>query len=76
MAGNMWEWCNDWFDSSYYSNSPYDNPRGPTSGSARVIRGGSWHGNTFYCRVAHRYNGYNVVNRGTNVGFRLVLNAE
>lgn len=42
MGGNVREWCNDWYDSSYYSSSPYDNPQGPTTGSRRVIRGGTW----------------------------------
>jgi len=42
MAGNAWEWVNDWFGSSYYSESPADNPQGPASGDYRVARGGSW----------------------------------
>jgi formylglycine-generating enzyme required for sulfatase activity len=42
MAGNVWEWVFDYFDQNYYSRSEYDNPRGPASGSRRVIRGGSW----------------------------------
>ena len=42
MAGNVWEWCWDWYDSSYYTTSPGTDPRGATSGSYRVIRGGCW----------------------------------
>lgn len=42
MAGNAWEWCQDWFDWDYYKYSPIRNPKGPSSGTDRVMRGGSW----------------------------------
>jgi formylglycine-generating enzyme required for sulfatase activity len=42
MAGNLWEWCNDYYGTKYYQNSPRDNPRGPSQGEKRVLRGGAW----------------------------------
>ena len=42
MAGNVWEWVHDWYSSTYYSTSPYDNPTGPDTGTYKVLRGGGW----------------------------------
>ena len=43
MSGNVYEWCNDWYDSTYYTNSPMNNPVGPSMGKSKVFRGGAWY---------------------------------
>lgn len=42
VAGNLWEWINDWYDPDYYADSPEENPMGPLTGDNKVVRGGSW----------------------------------
>ena len=73
MSGNVYEWCQDWYGSSYYSSSPENNPTGPASGSSRVLRGGSWiNSSAWDCRVSFRDYG-NPDNRFVCYGLRLVL---
>jgi len=71
MHGNVWEWVQDWYSSSYYTTSAVTNPTGPSTGSGRVLRGGSWNSIAQGCRSAYRYYG-SPGYRSYSFGFRLV----
>ena len=74
MSGNVWEWCWDRYDPTYYKNSPLENPRGPSSGENRSYRGGS----NSYCQVWLRSNarlGISPTYKSFDMGFRVVRNS-
>jgi len=73
MAGNVWQWCADWYGADYYQHSPTQNPIGPTTGTARVLRGGSWnYFATRFFRATYRSR-FDPMLRIDYIGFRCAV---
>src|SRR4051812_28113421 len=78
VTGNVWEWCQDWYDVGYYAASPIEDPRGPDAGTHRVMRGGSYLCHESYCRRyrASARNGSEPNSSTGNVGFRVAVDGD
>jgi formylglycine-generating enzyme required for sulfatase activity len=73
MSGNVWEWVNDWYSSSYYASSPSSNPTGPATGSDHVLRGGYWFGSSGDVRSSSREYS-SPGDTSSSIGFRVARN--
>ena len=74
MAGNVWEWAADWFDPNYYKRSDAKNPKGPSKGELKIVRGGGWNSIPMGLRVAIRNTDF-PQSTNDGIGFRCAMDA-
>jgi formylglycine-generating enzyme required for sulfatase activity len=76
LHGNVFEWCQDWYEKDYYRRSPRTDPAGPPNGQYKVLRGGSWAQAGNKCRAAYRHYWVPGAAPTNENGFRVVLEVD